>query len=202
MQSLNIVILTFCVCWHQLFNVIVGCRQGGGWQTLYVQSVSLHQHIKTGLDVTLDPRPGVCWVGKGSPLLVEAVVWRRSEVRGQWVLRCFDGNVAVRAVFVPGCLYTVEMSILKVPMWVVRKARARLWNTWEEATLQVFMTATPTSPTILTAIEVPYLYLYDFIKEDLWKLLKLKLEVLKDERRQTSVAYLWNITLLHLPGTL
>lgn len=32
----------------------------------------------------------------------------------------------------PGCLYTVEMSILKVPMWVIRKARLRRWNTWEE----------------------------------------------------------------------
>lgn len=30
---------------------------------------------------------------------------------------------------VPGCLYTVEMSILKVPMWLIRKARLRLWTT-------------------------------------------------------------------------
>ena len=34
-----------------------------------------------------------------------------------------------------------------------------------------------------------YLHLDDFIKEDLWILLKLKLEVLKEEIRYTSVLY-------------
>lgn len=29
----------------------------------------------------------------------------------------------------PGCLYTVERSILKLPMWVRRKARVRRWHT-------------------------------------------------------------------------
>lgn len=37
------------------------------------------------------------------------------------------------AVLAPGCLYTVEMSILKVPMWLIRKARLRLWTTCVDA---------------------------------------------------------------------
>lgn len=54
------------------------------------------------------------------------------------------------AVLLPGWLYTVEMSILKVPMWVIRKARVRLWTTWEEVTSQVFSFTTPRSMTMVT----------------------------------------------------
>lgn len=36
---------------------------------------------------------------------------------------------AVRVLRVPGCLYTVERSILKLPMWVKRKAKILLWHT-------------------------------------------------------------------------
>lgn len=38
----------------------------------------------------------------------------------------------VRALTAPGCLYTVERSILKLPMWVKRNAKIRLWHTCKE----------------------------------------------------------------------
>lgn len=158
-------------------------RCGRGWQTGHAQRVSLHQHIKAGLDKSFDTWPGVFWVSEWSPFLIEAMVW--TGQRGQRsVCTAFFGCtvcilkhvVWVWAVLAPGCLYTVARSILKVPMWVIKKARVRLWNTWEEMTVRTVTT--------VTAVETwTDLYFYDFIKEDLWILLKLQLKVLRKDKK-------------------
>lgn len=172
---------------YWLFYVIIFSGRGVGWQTGHAQSISLHQHVDTGLDVTLDPWPGVCRVSEGSPLLEEAVVCRRSGVRGQWRRGSSGQWRAAWAVQVPGCLYTVLRSILKVPMWVSRKPRVRLWNTWQEGTsqgvhfghAQVHRHGNSSSNWSEKRLSSGTdLNLDDFIKENLWIFLELKLEIL------------------------
>jgi len=124
------------VCCYWLLYVVTGWGWGGGWQAGHAQSISLHQHAEARLHVAFDPWSGVSRVRERGPLLVEAVVWRvwHRGQRSEGSVQYFISECCSATGLVPGWLYTVEMSILKVPMWVIRKARVRLWNTWEQGT--------------------------------------------------------------------
>lgn len=90
---------------------------------------------------------------------------------------------AERAALAPGCLYTVEMSILKVPMWLIRKARLRLWNTCVggDDKYDLFVTQWKRRRKAKRETDLNF---DDFIKEDLRILLELKLEVLRRKKQR------------------